>query len=259
MWTRRKTDFLRRSTYGSFVALALVSAGALAGCGETDALGAVGPPLAQQRFLIEHNATDEDTGFQLFVDGEPWRKLEVSGPRGEVLAVEARGPLARFGLTEAFFETNEPEADEVPLQRILTRFPPGSYDFSAINAQNETRMRSTATLSHDIPAEPEITVPAEDAVVDTKDLRIAWNPVTETITGDPVDLVGYQVIVTREEEDEEPVAFHFESEMSVFVPASTTSITVPPEFLETGLEYEIEILAIEASGNQTIGAVTFRT
>jgi hypothetical protein len=46
---------------------------------------------------------------------------------------------------------------------------------------------------------------------------------------------------------------------SVDLPASTTSVTVPAEFLEPGTQYKVEVLAIEASGNQTITEVEFMT
>ncbi len=51
-------------------------------------------PLKDAKLIIEHNATDEDTGFQGFVDGEGWQRLDVRRPRGAVLGFEARGSLA---------------------------------------------------------------------------------------------------------------------------------------------------------------------
>ena len=40
---------------------------------------------------------------------------------------------------------------------------------------------------------------------------------------------------------------------------SSTSVSVPPEFLEPDAEFKFEILAIEESGNQTITESTFFT
>ena len=37
-------------------------------------------PLKDAKLNIEHNATDEDTGFQGFIDSEGWRRLEIRGP-----------------------------------------------------------------------------------------------------------------------------------------------------------------------------------
>ena len=43
------------------------------------------------------------------------------------------------------------------------------------------------------------------------------------------------------------------------MPADATSVSVPPEFLDPGVEYELEILAVEESDNQTISIVFFET
>ncbi len=43
-----------------------------------------GPELSDAKLLIEHNATDEDTGFQGFGDGDPYNVLTITGP-GDVL------------------------------------------------------------------------------------------------------------------------------------------------------------------------------
>jgi hypothetical protein len=65
-------------------------------------------PLAEAKLIIEHNATDADTGFQGFVDGEGWQQLIISGPDSEVVRFKARDGLAPLALTELFFETTEP-------------------------------------------------------------------------------------------------------------------------------------------------------
>ena len=36
--------------------------------------------LKAAKILIEHNSTDEDTGFQGFADGEPWNELTITDP-----------------------------------------------------------------------------------------------------------------------------------------------------------------------------------
>ncbi len=64
-------------------------------------------------------------------------------------------------------------------------------------------------------------------------------------------IVGYGVVVERES-----------GSLRVFtadVGPETTSVTVPPEFMEPGTEYKFEVLAIEASGNQTIAEREFET
>jgi hypothetical protein len=60
--------------------------------------------LKEAKLIIEHNATDHDTGFQGAVDSEGWDRLDLIGPKGAVLHFEGRGALGELGLTELFFE-----------------------------------------------------------------------------------------------------------------------------------------------------------
>ena len=46
--------------------------------------GAGAPRLEEAKLNIEHNATDKDTGFQGFIDGEGWQRLDVRGPGGDL-------------------------------------------------------------------------------------------------------------------------------------------------------------------------------
>jgi hypothetical protein len=46
---------------------------------------------------------------------------------------------------------------------------------------------------------------------------------------------------------------------SVDLPATITKVTVPPEFIQANAEYIFEVLAIEASKNQTISEGSFTT
>jgi hypothetical protein len=55
-------------------------------------------------------------------------------------------------------------------------------------------------------------------------------------------IVGYQVVVTRED----PLRV-----FSVDLPARARRLAVPAAFLQHGVEYKAEVLAIEAGGNQT--------
>jgi hypothetical protein len=72
-----------------------------------------------------------------------------------------------------------------------------------------------------------------------------WAPVP----GPGIEIEGYRVIVERED----PLRV-----FQVELPASQTSVTIPSQFLEPGIEYLLEIQTIEASGNQTISEHNFR-
>jgi hypothetical protein len=213
-------------------------------------------PLKEAKLIIEHNATDEDTGFQGFIDGEGWERLDVTGPGGTVLTIEGRGELQTLGLTELFFETVEPENAEVPIEDILAVLPEGEYTIEGPTVDG-MQTRGTATLSHDIPAGPVLLSPAEGATVPTVNLVLRWSPVTQTITGEDINIIRYQVIVEVEEEPHTSAIG--KRGMSVYVNSSVTSLTVPNEILEPGTDYLWEVLAIEAGGNQTLSSSAFST
>ena len=96
-----------------------------------------------------------------------------------------------------------------------------------------------------------------DAFAPVDGLLVSWEPVTETIDGEPVTISAYEIIVTKEEH-EDPHA-NSRPEYDVHVPPDRTSLSVPADFYEPDTIYELEVIAIEASGNQTIGLGFFRT
>ncbi len=214
-------------------------------------------PLKEAKLNIEHNATDEDTGFQGFIDGEGWERLEVTGPDGDsVLTIEGRGKLGSLGLTELFFESVEPANADVPLEEILATLPEGDYSILGPTVDGMQTI-GTARLTHDIPAGPVLLSPTEGATVPAVDLVMSWSAVDRTITGEAATIVAYQLIV---EVDEAPHPHAFAKRaLSIHVRPSVTSVTVPNEFLEPGTHYKWEVLAIEESGNQTLSSSEFAT
>lgn len=217
-------------------------------------------PLKEAKFIIEHNATDLDTGFQVFVDSEGWEWLELTGPKGVVLHFEGRGEIGDLGLTELFFETVEPENKETPIDDLLEDFPAGVYTFRGrqmVEGESSGEVSGTARLTHEIPAGPELLAPEANAVVPAGDLLIRWGAVTKTIRGTPATIIGYQLIVEKKEDPQQHMIGKWG--LSMYVPATTTSMTIPRGFLEPGTTYEWEVLAIEQSGNQTLSSSGFRT
>jgi hypothetical protein len=83
------------------------------------------------------------------------------------------------------------------------------------------------------------------------------NHVTTTLDGKPLNRTGYQVIITKDVRDD-PHGFSRPT-FDVHVLPSVTSLTVPHEFLEPRTGYELEVLALEISGNQTISVLFFQT
>lgn len=214
--------------------------------GAGTAHGATQIPFAEAKIIIEFNATGRDAGIQVFLDGEAWQELQVVSPDGRrLLEVNGRGTLRQLGLTELFFESNEPSLDELPLDEFLALFPEGEYRFRGRTVEGD-QLVGAATLTHCIPAGPVIVSPP---LQDRRNTVIAWRRVTRPQQGAPecrpgIEIVGYQVIV---------------GDFQVTLPGTATRVTVPPEFLEPRTEYLFEVLAIESGGNQTIMEGAFST
>jgi hypothetical protein len=219
------------------------------------ARGEDGLTFSKAQIYVEFNASAQDVGIQVLLDGEPWKRVRVLDPRERpLLDIVARRNVRTQGLTELFFESSEPSLDELPLPEFLARFPEGEYEFQG-RTLSGAEIEGEATLSHLIPAGPEILSPVsptdEPPVVDPANLTIEWVPVTESIDGEPVEIVEYQVIV----EQEDPLRV-----FGIHVPASVTSLAIPPEFfLLPGTLHKFEVLAIERNRNQTITEGEFVT
>jgi hypothetical protein len=212
------------------------------------ALGPGGSGWAAQfkeaRIYIEYNSSGNDLGFHVSLDAEDWESLEIVNPAGTVIfEVEGKGGYAGLGLTELFFEGAEPALDEFPLEDLLARFPEGRYTFIGVTVGG-ARLVSRPTLTHAVPDGPSVS-----AEVDGDAVSIRWDPVrgpAEILPDQEVEIAGYQVIV---------------GSFQVTLPASSTEVTVPREFVRSlgPGEHEFEVLAIEAGGNQTITEGTFET
>jgi len=134
-----------------------------------------------EKLLIEHNATDEYTGFQGFTDGQLWYELTISGPYGqEAVKVTPEGGLGALGLTGLFFKTSEPANAEVPIADVLARLTEGNYAFEFHNWDYDDY---SAKLTHTIPAGPVLLTPADGSTADPDNLIVSWESVKEDING----------------------------------------------------------------------------
>ena len=205
--------------------------------------------FADIEFFFEFNETDQDLGVQLNLGADPWNRLRIYDPNGKkILDVRGKDSLKDFGLSDLFFESNEPSFDEVSREEILATFPEGKYKFVGRTIEGD-RLLGYKELTHDIPDGAVICSPEEDEVVDPdEDLTVSWQEVT---TPAGIEIVAYQVIVTDDEESR----FRYD----VRVPADVTSLRVPAEFFRPDRLYEVEVLAVEESGNQTISLLFFTT
>lgn len=192
-------------------------------------------PFDDAESFFEFNTTDNDLGLQIFLDTEGWEQVRVDDANGKrIVQVLTKGPLKELGITELRFESAEPSPEEV-----LAMFPPGEYLFTGKTVEGD-RLSSSSELSHDFLAAPTIS-PSDGEEVDPENTVVSWDaPGAELV----------EIIIESEDSD---------NVFDVIVEGDVTSLTIPSEFLEAGLEYKLEILAIAENGNRTILETTFRT
>jgi hypothetical protein len=228
-------------------------AAAFAG-GSTSTRGVSHSPATQQRPLrfdrhdvfIEYNASAGDAGLQLSLDAEDWKHFRLlDTKRDPMVDLTARGRLRPFGLTELFFEASEPSFDELPFSEFQKRFPEGRYRFRGRSVDGRALL-SSDRLTHVIPGPPNVTYPTRGALVDPDGFTVRWDRVT---TPAGVKIVSYQVIIEQGGR-----------EFSVYLPRSARRVRIPGQFLKPDKRMLGEVLAREASGNQTITELPrFRT
>ncbi len=213
--------------------------------------------LDDARIIVETNFTDGDAGIQVFLDGEGWKTMSVKGPNGKkVFDIKAKGDLKKeLGLTELFWESEEPNFSEMTLADILELFPEGDYEFKGKSVEGD-KLTGSATLSHELPCGPDNLSPAEETV-SPSGVDITWDSVVTALndtgdacSADPITIETYEVIV-------EDVATG--NRLDIFLPAGVNMVEVPNEFIENGKTYKYEVLAIADNGNQTISETYFCT
>ncbi len=203
--------------------------------------------LADTAIYIEINETDGDAGIHVFLDGEGWDTMRMISPNGVEFSVLAENSIGLQGITEFFFESAEPSFDVQTLDELLALFPAGVYRFRGTTTDG-LPLRGRARLTHRLPEGPVLVFPIEGEEVDPDDAVFSWQA-----SPDPPgsQIVGYEVIVGCEE----PGFVDFAAKVGPDV----TSVTVPPEVLDQdgAAECKWEVLAIEASGNQTLNESEF--
>ncbi len=221
--------------------------------------------LEDAKLYIEWNATDGDIGVHGLFDDSGWSELCVFAPDGELfLHVAPQSALKDLTMAGIFFESREPPEEEFDYADLQAAFAVGGY--AVLGQSWDGKVYSgEASFTHDLPMPPVISYPPlvedfeeeEPPVVSAEDLVVEWEPVTETLAGGAPTISGYEVIVTDEEyEDDDGLSKPI---YDVHVGADASSLTIAAEFIQPETLYELEVLALETSGNQTITVGFFET
>ncbi len=199
-------------------------------------------PFEEASIYIEFNSTAQDAGIQVALDAEAWKNLRIVSADGRrIVALSGNGSLRKLGLSEFFFESDEPALEDLPLKDFLAMFPEGEYKFFGTTPDG-AKLLSTAMFSHEIPDGPVIVSPA---LQDRDNTVIRWNLVTSP---PGIAIASYEVVIEQEDRT-----------FDVKLPGTATSVTIPSEFLAPGTEYLFEVLAKAENGNQTITESSFST
>lgn len=260
----RKQSRARCAKASLWLSAAMLLAAGLASGQTSRAAPAPAEPFKVANVHFETNASACDMGAQIKFDTDGITRGSVSDPEGRrIYSFESKaGMKATGGQTEGFLEGVEPQITELllalgcepseeegvaALGDLFEAWPAGDYTFEG--RAKGVKFRSEATLTHLIPAGPEVTAPTEGTEFPAgAAVIIDWDPVTESILPElgPVTIVGYHVIV------EEDTGAEVTPSLEIDIPANRTRLRVPPQFLKPAAVYRFEVLSTEESGNQTI-------
>lgn len=225
-------------------------------------------PFAEAHLFFELNDTDGDLGIHALIDGDPWKTLKIEDTKERrMLNVRVNGRLRRQGLTEFFFESAEPDFEELDPKVFFKRFPAGTYEIEGYTLKGE-EMESETKLTHLIPAPPEASVNGRliakecdedeaeyDAPLASPPITISWPEVKEShpelgkpTSSKKIKIHNYEVVVEVEIDDD------FSSVMHVTLPPDQTSMSIPEEVIalaEDESQIKYEVLVRESSYNQT--------
>ena len=252
----------------SLICHAVAAALALAAATGATAANAA-EPFKLTNIHFETNSSACDMGIQISFDTGGVSHGWVKDPNGQVVYEfgGVGGPETTHNITEGFQERVEPqiidleralgcerdpEEPEIYLTELLSAWPEGTYRFGGEN--EDTQFRGYAKLSHKVAAGPEILTPEDgDVVPADQHLLIRWKKVTAPIMPElgPVEIVGYHVLLADITSPEPPPG-KTKTQFDADVPKSASSFLVAEQFLRPGRIYELEILATEKGGNQTI-------
>jgi hypothetical protein len=209
--------------------------------------------IAEGSTIVEYNSTEGLYGFHIEIDSPAWNEIAVSDPDGNTI-VEAKnsGLLGVTGVTNILIETLEPPLEEQSQEEFLARYFEGEYAVSARTVKGGLA-EGTMEFSHNIPDPPQVVSPGEGDVISREEVVISWKPAA----GTDAEIVRYAVNVfpAPPPEGQEPIELAIDYTLEV--PAFISELKIPPELFVPGVDYILELTAIEDGGNGTVTVVNF--
>ena len=192
--------------------------------------------LKEESMTIEFTATSGECAVVIKAESEtPLGQVAIC-PEGKRPITELRSNRGSHVALAGFVL----ESEEFTTPRIFEVYPEGEYEMLATTADGR-RTKGRATLSHQLPAAPQITFPLEG---------LAQVPLNPTITwmAHP-EATSYTLGVEQNGDDR----------LIVLLPAGSNRFQVPLGVLQGSTETLVEVGAVGANGNCTLYEVTFFT
>ncbi len=217
---------------GMFSLAALVLA-----IGSAAAAPASAEAFKEALITLQQNFSDGDAEVIIFVKGQDQglTELTITDPGGLPVAKFTASQPGHMGGREFLIESPEPK----DMSLVLSAFPEGTYKFHGHDTHGAV-LSGTALLSHELPGPARILEPA-DGVALTGGGAVRWSSVP-----------GAEKYVIKIENDALGLTF------SADVSGSTTSLSIPADWLSAGAEYELSLGAVNRFGNVTVVESRFR-
>jgi len=204
---------------------------------------------------FELNATDGDAGLHGILDGPAWKSARIKGPGGtfDVIRAQSNQDSPEFGMTELFFESNEPPLDERSFAELIALFPAGVYMFVGQTTANEP-MRAVDTLTTAMPCPAVVRPPrlvSGDLAISWRLQRGSYDPDTGVCSaGNAVTPIFIQAFF----ELSNPITGE-SRKFAVDLPATARTVEVPEELL-LGIDFDdfdekAEVIVVGTGGNRT--------
>ncbi len=219
------------SRYTASAPVVIVLRWALAGCTTaSEAEFAESSPFPTASVHFEQNATDGDVEvvFNIKAEDEGLSDLLIVSPDGRsVVDLKAPEP-STLGIREFNFESPEPP----DVDSLKAAYPEGVYAFFGTTSSGDN-LAGRSSLSHRLPGTAEFIHPAsENEGLSITEPKLSWTRVED---------MAYYILEIEQDE--------LNMNLTVFLPTSTTSFTLPDGLLLPGEEYELAIGTVSGEGN----------
>ena len=219
------------SRYLTSVPAVFVFLWALSGCTPTgEAEFAESHPFPTASVHFEQNATDGDVEvvFKIKAEDEGLSQLLINSPDGRTVVDFKALESSTLGIRQFHFESPEPP----DVDSLKAAYPEGVYTFSGTTASGD-KLAGRASLSHQLPETAEfITLVSENELISVTEPKLSWSQVEDA---------AYYILEIEQDQ--------LNMNLTAFLPASTTSFTLPDDLLVPGEEYELAIGTVSSEGN----------